>query len=197
MVQPYLREELHALAGVVRDGRLLAAVHQRYFRTWPLDCGTASAAVTIDPDGDLERRVLELLGDYEGIFQAQFAGPYLLDLNPRVYGSLPLAVAAGANLAAVHCRALQGEDVQPVRARAGVFYRWLEGDVRNLAQAVRERRAGVLSALWELRPRKAAAHSTESLRDPMPMVVRFRFAIRRRRERPGRLAASDRPQDLV
>jgi len=181
VVQPYLREDLRAAAGVLWDGRLVAAVHQRYFRTWPADCGTASAAETVQADLDLEQRLLLLLDGYEGIFQAQLAGEHLLDLNPRVYGSLPLAVAAGVNLPAVYCDLLGGHEVRPIRARPGVFYRWLEGDLRHMAWSLRARRAGFGTALKTLRPHWGTAHSTESLRDPMPMVARLRHAAARRR----------------
>ncbi|HYT80393.1 MAG TPA: hypothetical protein VEQ37_14300 [Actinomycetota bacterium] len=176
LVQTYLREHLRAAAGVLWEGRLVAAVHQRYLRTWPVDCGTACAAFSVEPDVELEQCLVRLLDGYEGIFQAQLAGGRLLDLNPRVYGSLPLAVASGANLAAIYCDLLSGKEVRPVRGRPGVFYRWLEGDVRHIASSVRDGRIGFVSALRSLRPHRKTVHSTESLRDPMPMVARLRHA---------------------
>ncbi len=177
IVQPFLDEPLHAVAGVAWEGSLAASVHQRYERIWPPHCGTSSAAVTVGPDPALEERLLRLLGDYSGVFQAQFAGPYLMDLNPRVYGSLPLAVAAGANLPAIHCDLLQGREPAPVRARPGVFYRWIEGDVRSLVRAVRDGSMRARAAVAALRPRRGAAHSTESFRDPIPMLGRLWSAV--------------------
>jgi predicted ATP-grasp superfamily ATP-dependent carboligase len=181
VVQPFLAENLRAMAGVLWDGSLVAVVHQRYLRTWPGECGTACAAQTVGPDLQLEERLLRLLDGYEGIFQAQLAGDSLLDLNPRVYGSLPLAVAAGANLPAIYCDLLAGKEVRPVRAGPGVFYRWIEGDLRHVAWAVRAGRMGLGAALLALRPRRRAAHSTEWLRDPMPVVARLRHAATARR----------------
>lgn len=176
IVQPYLDHGLHAVGGVMWQGELVAAVHQRYLRTWPRDCGTSSAAETVSPDPEMESKLVALLGDHDGVFQVQLAGPHLLDVNPRPYGSLPLAVAAGANLAALYCDLLRHRPVAPVRARPGVFYRWVEADLRRLWQDVREGRAGALSALTELRPRRGAAHSTESVSDPGPMLARLWFA---------------------
>jgi predicted ATP-grasp superfamily ATP-dependent carboligase len=181
VVQPYEGQALRAVSGVVWEGQLVAASHQRYVRTWPVECGTGCAARTVEPDLEVEERLLRLLAGYRGIFQAQLAGDRLLDLNPRVYGSLPLAVAAGANLPAVYCDLLSGKEVPPLRARPGVFYRWLEGDLRHMAWLVRTRRVGFVSALQELLPHQRAAHSTESLRDPMPMVARLRYAATRHR----------------
>jgi hypothetical protein len=181
LVQPFVDSPVWAVGGVTWNGRLVAAVHQRYLRTWPLDCGTASAAVTVEPDPAVEERILALLDGYDGIFQAQFTGEFLLDLNPRVYGSLPLAVAAGANLPAVLCELLRGEEVASVRARAGVGYRWIEGDLRALRGLVRGKRLGLVPALRALRPRRGSAHSVASLRDPGPLFARLRYTMRGRR----------------
>ena len=179
LVQPYISEPLRAVCGVMWEGRLIAAVHQRYMRTWPDDCGTASAAETTAPDMILEERLTHLLQDHEGIFQAQFAGTHLLDLNPRVYGSLPLAVAAGTNLPALVCDLVRGRAVRMVRAREGVFYRWIEGDIRHAYKAVRAKEASTLEALKMLVPHRGAAHSTESFTDPKPVIARLRHAARR------------------
>jgi len=56
VVQPLLAGNMRAVAGVVVDGRLVAAVHQRYLRIWPRSCGVACAAETVVPDEELERR---------------------------------------------------------------------------------------------------------------------------------------------
>ena len=89
-------------------------------------------------------------------------------------------MAAGANLPGVWCDLLRGIERPPVRARAGAFYRWIEGDVRHLARGVRTGSISARQALRALRPRHGAAHSTESLSDPFPTLVRLWFAARRR-----------------
>jgi ATP-grasp domain-containing protein len=180
MVQPYLREPLRAIGGVSWRGRLVAAVHQRYHRTWPPDCGGASAAVSVEPDPAVEESVMRLLATHDGIFMAQFLGPYLIDLNLRVYGSLPLAVASGANLVQIHCDLLRGEEVAEVRGRPGVRYRWLEGDLRRLGRAFRDRDSGSLGgAARALLPHRGTAHSMISLSDPRPMLLRLGRAFTR------------------
>ncbi len=176
LVQPYLTEGLRALAGVVWAGRLVAAVHQRYLRTWPVDCGTASAAITTAVDRPLADRVTEMLKGYDGIFQMQLAGSTVLDLNPRVYGSLPLAVAAGVNLPAIWATLANGASVPTTRAVAGVRYRWIEGDLRHFVHAARR---GQVPRLAEVLPRRGTAHSTESLADPRPLLRRMRHATGR------------------
>lgn len=181
VIQPYISDPLRAVCGVMWNGKLAAVAHQRYERTWPDDCGTASAAVTTAPDLMIEERLEQLLAGHDGVFQAQLAGNYLLDLNPRVYGSLPLAVTAGTNLPAIVCDLIRGEEPHLRRAREGVFYRWIEGDVRHALNAFRTKGIGAVTALKMLSPHRGTAHSTESLADPWPMLSRLRHAARRSR----------------
>ena len=186
IVQPYLTEQLRAVAGVLHDGHLVAAVHQKYHRTWPPDCGGACAAETTEPDLEVERRLVRLLQGFEGVFQAQFAGSYLLDVNPRVYGSLPLAVKAGANLPALVCDIAAGKErAGVVRARPGVFFRWLEGDLRNVLLGVRRGALRPREAAGLLKPRPGSAHGPESLSDPKPMLARLAYAATASRWREG------------
>jgi hypothetical protein len=179
VVQPYVRAPIRMVGGLLWRGRLLQAAHARWLRTWKLDVGNACAAETIAPDEALEERLEELFGGYEGVFNAQFVGPYLLDVHARVYGTHTLAVAGGTNLIASYCDLLQGKRVAAARARPGAFYRWIEGDLRHVAAALRARRMSLPQALSALRPRRGAAHGVESLTDPGPMLSRLRFGAGR------------------
>jgi hypothetical protein len=172
IVQPYLDDDLHGVLGLMWRGTLVAAAHMRYLRTWPLPCGTVAAAETMSVDAELERRLEILMAGYDGLFHADFAGPHLLDLNPRAHATLPLALAAGVNLVGMYCDLVRGESIRPTRVRPGYFYRWIEGDVRSVATSVREGHMSVLSAIGALAPRIGAAHSFEALRDPGPLIAR-------------------------
>lgn len=174
VVQPFASGDMRAVCGVLADGQLLAVVHQAYTRIWPPGCGTASAAVTTAPDLDLEARLPRLLAGHEGVFQVQLIGDQVIDVNPRVYGSLPLAVAAGADLPDIACRAATGRTpAELVRGRPGVRYRWLEGDLRRLLHDVRGGTLRPGAAARALAPRRGTAHSIESLRDPGPFLLRL------------------------
>lgn len=176
IVQPFIDQPLRAVSGVVHAGRVIAWVHQRYVRTWPREAGVSCMAVTQDPDEELEERLVRLLSGYDGIFQAQFAGDHLLDVNPRAYGSVPLAVAAGVNLPALHCRAAMGYENRRVqRARVGVRYRWVEGDVRHVFAAVRDGDVDAGHVWTALRPRRGTVHSVVSLTDPLPALTRLAY----------------------
>ncbi|HET7457977.1 MAG TPA: hypothetical protein VFJ74_09995 [Gemmatimonadaceae bacterium] len=184
VVQPYLRDALRGVVGVAWRGRVVEAMHMRYERIWPLPCGTVACAVTVAPDVELEERLGALLAGYDGVFHADLAGPYLLDVNPRIHATLPLALAAGINPVVRYCELLSGaSDTGVRRARQGVFFRWIEGDVRSVARSVREGRLGVGGAVRALAPRRGAVHSYESLRDIGPLWTRVRYLSRRLRSR--------------
>ena len=178
VVQPFVDAAMHAVSGVVEDGRLVAAVHQRYLRLWPSPCGDSCAAVTTVPDPELERAVEVLLAGYTGVFQVELVGRHLVDVNPRVYASLPLAVAAGANLPAVYCDLLRGRrQRQVLRARPGVRYCWWEGDLRHLAWRWRRGEASAVDVLSAVAA-DARCPAPAGL-DLAPTAVRLRHVRRR------------------
>lgn len=180
VVQEWLDLPMRAVAGVFWDGRLRAVLHQTYLRTWPAPCGVASAAVSCEPDREVEERIVHVLAGYDGVFQAQLLGPYLVDVNPRIYGSMALALAAGLNLPDLACRLLRGEPVgdrRPLRARTGVRYRWLEGDIRHVLRAKRVGDMTWRQAAHALWPAPGTTHGDVSLADPVPTLARLRHAL--------------------
>lgn len=107
LVQPYLRAPLLMLAVVLdREGRAVSRFAQVAERTWPRKAGTAAVIVSVTPDPDLVDAAVELLAGvgYFGLAQLDFLvtedGPKLIDVNPRYYASLPLALACDVNLPA-------------------------------------------------------------------------------------------------
>lgn len=173
VVQEWIEGQLHAVSGVMWKGRLVASTAEKWIRIWPSSCGLASAAMTTENDPALENKLVRLLGDYEGIFCAQFAGSQLIDLNLRIHSSHSLSVAAGANLISIYCDLLNGMLIPRTRARPGLFYRWLEGDIRHVAEAYRAGTLSPAAAARALMPRRAVSHSIESLRDPGPLLARL------------------------
>jgi hypothetical protein len=180
LVQPYLAGKLRAVSGVAWEGRLVCAVHQCADRTYPL-LGPSAYAATIPPDEGLEDGVaglLELVG-FSGIFQVQFISSdvnYFIDFNPRMYGSLALAVGAGLNLPAIWADLLVGRSPRLRPYRWHVRYRSEERDARALPAAFLrgERRL----ALQGIVPRRRTVHAVFSLHDPLPLAATFAKAAR-------------------
>ena len=178
LVQPVIDDEFHGLGGLAYQGRLVATMRTRYLRLWPQPCGTVAAAETLPPDDDLEARVAYLLRDYDGPFHLDFVGRYLLDVNPRIHATLPLAIRGGANIVAMYCDLLQGRSVPSVRVAAGLRFRWMEGDLRSVLWNAR-RGTAMSSTLGALVPKRGTVHSFASIADPGPAVERARYMFRR------------------
>src|SRR5438552_2774380 len=179
IVQPYLRENLRGVVGLMWQGKLVAATHLQYLRVWPAPCGTIASGTTVAPDAELEARLETLLAGYDGVFHVDLAGPYLLDVNPRTHASLPVAVVAGANVVSLYCSLLRGATVTPVRGRPGLVFRHLEGDLRSIVWRVPAREMGPAAALDALRPRRGTVHSFSTWRDLGPTRARLRYVARR------------------
>lgn len=174
-----------SLSGVVAGGALLGLCAARDERMWPPRGGFTSSSVTIAPaEGVVEQleRFLALLG-WQGIFQLELiegAGGALhtIDFNPRPYGSLTLAIDAGANLPALWVDWLLGRDPAPVRARPNVRYRWEETEMLNALVAARAGRFADVARI--LTPRRGTTHAFFRTTDPAPLVARAIAVLRDR-----------------
>ncbi len=167
---------LVSFAGVLAGGELLGFAASRYLRTWPADAGPVCCSRTFAPPDALVRSVTELISSlgWEGIFELELvergSDHAVLDLNPRLYGSLALAVAAGAPLPLIWSEwLLHGRRIR-AQARPAVWYRWSDADLRYAAMCLRRRRLATMARV--LRPHRHVAHPYLSLRDPVPMLVR-------------------------
>jgi predicted ATP-grasp superfamily ATP-dependent carboligase len=175
LVQPLLGGELGAVSGVAWHGELRCAVHQRSLRIAPPLVGVSAFAETVAPDRELEAAVARLVSEFEwsGIFQLQFVWhdgvPHAIDFNPRMYGSLALAISAGANLPAVWADLLGGREPQIAPYRVGARYRSEEKDAQALVLALR--RGDLRTALDCVRPRPGTAHSAFARDDPRPLLA--------------------------
>ena len=142
VVQEHIPGQLLALILLVgRDGRIAGRVQQRALRTNPPQGGVSARAVTEVVDERLAERAARMLqaAGWWGPVQLQFVDggsdePAIVDVNPRLYGSMSLARRAGVDIATWWVREAAGErQPDPGDARTGVRYQWLEGDVRAAA----------------------------------------------------------------
>lgn len=187
-VQEFLDGYLMAYAAVTTaDGRqVVAQSMQVASRVWPPDAGASCRAVSVPVDPELSERAAALLAalGWFGLAELQFIVPAdgiarLIDLNGRFYGSLALAVRAGANLPATWAALATGRDVAPVTAVGGVRYSWWDGDLRR---ALVERRGGVARDLaGALCAGVGAVHSVGRWRDPAPALTQARQLLAGRR----------------
>jgi predicted ATP-grasp superfamily ATP-dependent carboligase len=177
ILQEVVRGRLIAFAAVTgHDGKVVRAVQQEAERIFPTEAGASVRARTVPPDPDMAQRSARLLRAmrWTGLAQLQFlheegGTPKLIDFNGRFYGSLGLAVAAGANLPALWAAVATGRPAGPLApVRTGVRYQWLEGDLRVATAAHRgDLVRGVLDCL---RYARGAEHAIWSPADPLPQL---------------------------
>jgi predicted ATP-grasp superfamily ATP-dependent carboligase len=176
LLQEHLSGRLLALTMLMNSASQgVATVQQVADRVWPLPAGVSTRAVTVKVDVDLAARVKHLLQSlrWVGLAQAQFlltgSGPVLIDLNPRYYGSMALAVRAGVDWPVLWARLATGRPV-PDRSDAalGIRYSWLEGDLRRAAV---ERRGTLVADVGStFRWAAGSSHSVLDVWDPWPGV---------------------------
>jgi predicted ATP-grasp superfamily ATP-dependent carboligase len=206
LVQRYLRGTLLSVGGVIAGGQLLGLAVSRYHRTWPPSGGSSSYGETVSPPAVLEDRVEHLLDvlKWEGIFELELihkdtdgptgeTGEFVpIDLNPRPYGSMALARAAGAPLASIWCDWLLGRSPlnasRPIRALAGHRYRWEDGDLRHLWWQLR--RGHLRASTAPLRLHRRVTHAHFERADPMPLLARGLVLGERMIRPPGYVESS-------
>lgn len=106
LLQEYYRGEGHGVELLTYRGRPLAAFQHRRLREVPITGGASSfrESVPLDPIlYDSAVRLLEALA-WTGLAMVEFKlgtdGPKLMEVNGRVWGSLPLAVKSGVDFPA-------------------------------------------------------------------------------------------------
>jgi predicted ATP-grasp superfamily ATP-dependent carboligase len=106
LLQEYCGGEAHGVEVLAHEGRTLAAFQHRRLREVPITGGASSfrESVALDPALlDHAARLLGALG-WTGLAMVEFkvgeSGPRLMELNGRIWGSLPLAVKSGVDFPA-------------------------------------------------------------------------------------------------
>ncbi len=96
----------HGIGMVLHEGRPLLAVQHRRVHEVPVSGGASARRETLPPDPALLASACALLGElnWTGAAMVEFkvgdAGPAFLEINGRLWGSLPLAVRAGCDIPA-------------------------------------------------------------------------------------------------
>ena len=178
VVEEFVTGPLEAVVVFAHEGSVRALSHQIAEKVYPPGAGVSVRASTVPIDEELARKVDTLIADmgWSGVAEMQFlrppdGEPRLIDFNGRFYGSLALAIAAGVDLPVLWARTVSGNSpLKEIRARPGVRYQWLEGDLRR---AMRQRgETGAMDVLRTLAFAPRATHSIWGASDPWP-AVRF------------------------
>jgi carbamoyl-phosphate synthase large subunit len=174
-IQERIRGELVMVGGVMWRGELRCATVFEALRLWPPVTGSASAAVTIAPPEGLLESVTALLADlgWEGPFNLDLLRDEdgrlrTIDLDPRIFATVEVCIRAGADVPAMWCELLSGDDPSFALGRADVMFRWDGAEVVNLSTALRHGRLREAGDI--LRPRQTLR---QAIPDPGPLVARL------------------------
>jgi predicted ATP-grasp superfamily ATP-dependent carboligase len=169
IAQEQLSGSLVAVSLVAGGSGIVSICQQVAAHAWPRPVGVTARGMTVAVDPSLRARIERLLEElrWEGLAQLQFlvpgdGEPRLLDFNPRYYGSIALAIRAGANHPDVWARLATGRPVRAVTGRPGATFQWFSRDLRaSLAAPYKSR-----DAAGFLYTAVTAAHSLWSWREP-------------------------------
>jgi predicted ATP-grasp superfamily ATP-dependent carboligase len=133
LVQERVEGPGYGVGLLAREGKVLASVSHRRVREYPVSGGPSTLCETVR-EPELEASAAALVGElgWTGVAMVEFKKDdrfRLMEINPRLWGSLPLSTAAGVNFPHLLCRQTLGEDVgESPPARAGVRLRFLALD---------------------------------------------------------------------
>lgn len=146
-LQDYQAGEAFGVELLMHRGRPLAAFQHRRLREIPITGGASSFRESVALDGTLYEQAVRLLAalEWTGLAMVEFKGPRLLEINGRVWGSLPLAVQSGmdfpARMADLFLNGPPPEEEPPATEyRLGVRSRNLELDTLWIASVLRKSR---------------------------------------------------------
>ena len=179
-VQEKILGETHCVAMLLNRGKLRAKVAYRQLRDYPASGGQATARVSVrSPEAEAHLQMLLEMMNWHGVCQADFVVeaatrvPYLIDLNPRLWGSLAQSIASGVDLPyLIYQMAMEGDVDQVTRFKTGVVTRWVGGVLGGFfphLYRASEKTSFAKEFFW---PRtRAALYDDFSMSDPCPFFV--------------------------
>lgn len=117
------------------EGRLINAVCHRRIREYPITGGPSSCCVSFYDKGiiDSAYRLLSSFG-FVGMAMVEFKGEYILEVNPRLWGSYPMTECSSSHFTEDYVRAAFGETVgyQPDKFKTNVKMRFTLNDTLSI-----------------------------------------------------------------
>lgn len=147
-VSQYISGRAYGVSAVLNeDSEPLAVLCHERVREYPLSGGPACCAESAW-HAKMVEAALSLLKAMRltGFAMVEFKGSpdkaYVLEINPRIWGTYPLSRLCGADMASIYARAAQGETLPPVRDcryRTGVRMQYGANDLAHWISRMRTR----------------------------------------------------------
>ena len=179
-VQEKIDGEIHCVAMLFSLGRVRGKVTYKQIREYPSSGGQATMRISLRNEAAEEslERILHHL-NWHGVCQADFVVDsntgvsYLIDLNPRLWGSLAQGVASGVDFPYLLYKIALDGDVEPVcEFKTGVVTQWFGGDFRSFLSLLRLSNSRLdLVKRFVVSSRTAVFYDDICLKDPIPFCA--------------------------
>lgn len=189
LVQEYCPGRGVGVEFLVHEGKTLLAFQHRRVREFPPAGGVSVCCEASELEPELVRQSEELLKamDWEGVAMVEYrrdertGRTVLMEVNGRFWGSLPLAIHAGADFPFLLFLASKGRFVPALKPKTSIRARLLVADTKWLITVLKSgclpRGRAILDYLWDFRPQvKSFAWSAD---DPAPSLTLLRRRLRR------------------
>jgi predicted ATP-grasp superfamily ATP-dependent carboligase/peptidoglycan/xylan/chitin deacetylase (PgdA/CDA1 family) len=144
VVQKFVQGGEYGVEVLAKDGEILALAAHKRTRSLSPRGGASTVKVTIEPSLKMIEYTEAFINrvKWSGVAMLEFkedastGALYFLEMNGRFWGSLPLAVAAGAGFPLWYYEFAQGQEPAVAVAQAGVTSRHLWGDAQWLVRVL-------------------------------------------------------------
>jgi len=184
LIQQYLKGSGFGVSILFNHGDARASFTHKRIREYPMSGGPSTARVSIKyPQIEKFARTLLEEMNWHGVAMVEFKydeltkKPYLLEVNPRFWGSLYQAISAGVEFPnLLYNMALDG-DVKPVFNYAeGIKSRWFLGDCRTIIDYIKIKDIAMVKDFLNFYDSNLYFDDL-SFADPLPAVAEFMIPI--------------------
>lgn len=191
MVQDCIQGEGQGVFALYHQGTPQLFFAHRRLRERPPSGGVSVWSESALPVPALQKAAETLLTDagWHGVAMVEFkvasdGTPYLMEINTRFWGSLQLAIDAGANFPYALYQMATHQAITPANIKPGVRLRWFLGDVDHLYLTLRDSRYSfvhkILTLLRFFKPDpKHTHHEVDRLDDFLPALYELKRYFRR------------------
>lgn len=132
LIQEYIPGDGYGFFGLFNEGALRAIFMHKRLREYPITGGPSTAAESVYKPRlkELGLKILRPL-NWHGVAMVEFRKDFrdnefkLMEINPKFWGSLDLAIASGMDFPYLICKMAVDGDVKPVfRYKVGVKFMW-------------------------------------------------------------------------
>jgi len=177
LIQEYVKGQIHDVVGIYQNGKCKAAIAQKRIETIPPTGGPGAYNKTI-LDRKLVKQSTTLLDhiDWHGPYQTEWIldprdNKYkIIELNPKMWGTLELAIRSGVNIPEMTVRIALKEEIEPVRHYdIGTKKFWPLSTLQNTKREPNIRR--MIMSCWVL--------ELIDLKDPKPDIYDITSTLRK------------------